>query len=309
VLTGNTVDLSQLPAPAAIESLDFETIVADMKADLIARATAQDAGLGSAVTLTLALESEPLTKLLEVCAYRELVIRADFNARWQQSMLAFAVGTNLDVAAANVDVQRLALVDSPRAYSTNPEDWEGDDALRARAAAASNELSVAGPVLAYQAVAKNASALVADVAVSSPTPGAVRVSILSTATDGVADGDLLALVTAALSPDEVRPFTDNVNVVSASIAAWNVVATLYCADGLDTDTIEAAATAAVLAYGAARRKQGRGVALDLVKGALGVPGVENMLVTSPAADIAAVAETAPVLGTVTLTMVVGEDGV
>ena len=51
------IDLSQVPAPAAVETLDFDVLLAEIKADLIARYPD--------VSDVLNLESEPLTKLLK----------------------------------------------------------------------------------------------------------------------------------------------------------------------------------------------------------------------------------------------------
>ena len=56
----STIDLSQLPAPTIIEALSFETILSQLKADLLQRYPAFDADL----------LSEPAIKLLEVAAYR-----------------------------------------------------------------------------------------------------------------------------------------------------------------------------------------------------------------------------------------------
>lgn len=66
-----TVDLSTLPAPEVVETLVFEAIVADIKADYIARYSA-----GADV---IDLESEPIVKLIEAFAYRELTLRARYN--------------------------------------------------------------------------------------------------------------------------------------------------------------------------------------------------------------------------------------
>jgi hypothetical protein len=60
--------VSLLPVPDVVETLDYEVILAAMKADLAARAPE--------LAAVLALESEPVVKLLEVCAYRELLLRA-----------------------------------------------------------------------------------------------------------------------------------------------------------------------------------------------------------------------------------------
>ncbi|MBY0445833.1 MAG: baseplate assembly protein, partial [Burkholderiales bacterium] len=65
------VDLSRLPPPNLIEALDFETIFKERKAALIA--------LYPDAAAVLTLESEPLTKLLQENAYRELIQRQKIN--------------------------------------------------------------------------------------------------------------------------------------------------------------------------------------------------------------------------------------
>ncbi len=60
------VDLSQLRAPGVIEDLNFETILQGMLADLQAR----DPEFSALV------ESDPAFKILQVAAFRELLLRA-----------------------------------------------------------------------------------------------------------------------------------------------------------------------------------------------------------------------------------------
>ena len=75
------IDLSMLPAPTIIEALDYETLLTTRRADLVARYPA------AADVITL--ESEPLNKLLEESAYRELILRQRINDAARGVMLAF----------------------------------------------------------------------------------------------------------------------------------------------------------------------------------------------------------------------------
>ncbi|HCW47417.1 MAG TPA: baseplate assembly protein, partial [Erwiniaceae bacterium] len=61
------IDLSQLPAPEVVEVPDFETLLAERKAAFIALHPVDEQ---EAVRRTLALESEPVVKLLQENAYR-----------------------------------------------------------------------------------------------------------------------------------------------------------------------------------------------------------------------------------------------
>lgn len=98
--TYTAIDLSQLPAPTIVESLDFESILATMLADLQAREP----------TFTALVESDPAYKILEVCAYRELLIRQRVNDAARGVMLAYATGADLDQIGALFNVKRLTSV-------------------------------------------------------------------------------------------------------------------------------------------------------------------------------------------------------
>jgi len=57
-----TIDLSQLPAPEVIESLDYETLLNERKATLISLYPQDEQ---EAVARVLSLESDPIVKLLQ----------------------------------------------------------------------------------------------------------------------------------------------------------------------------------------------------------------------------------------------------
>lgn len=72
----STITLSQLPQPDVIEVLDYEVILAERKAYLVSLYPADQQ---AALAATLALDSEPITKLLQENAYRELILRQRIN--------------------------------------------------------------------------------------------------------------------------------------------------------------------------------------------------------------------------------------
>ncbi|MCB5320437.1 baseplate assembly protein, partial [Yersinia massiliensis] len=94
----NVIDLSQLPAPLVVESLDYETLLTERKAAFIALYPLEEQ---DAVMQTLTLESEPITKLLQESTYRELVLRQRVNEAAQAVMVAYANGSDLDQLGAN----------------------------------------------------------------------------------------------------------------------------------------------------------------------------------------------------------------
>lgn len=273
----SALDLSKLPPPAAVETLSFDAIVADIKADLILRAPEAAA--------VLDFESEVMVKLIQAFGYREELLRNRVNQGYKASTLAFSIGADLDIAAANLGVYRL--------------DGEEDEDFRSRAVLASDGWSTAGPRRAYEFHARSASPLVSAVSVTSPGPGQVRVVVLSNAEDGVADAALLATVAAALDHEDVRPF-DDVTVVSAGVSTFNVRAKLKLPPGPDAGPVLQAAEAAVRAYAAKRRRLNIGVVLNAINAALMQPGVEDVEILEPLDDIPGIPDTAPVLAIVAL---------
>src|SRR5256885_8554081 len=93
-----TPALDALPPPGVVETLDFERILDAHRADLLAR--------HPEAAEVLALESEPLNKLLEAHAYRELLYRARVNDVARAHLIAFAQGSDLDHKGAFYDVAR-----------------------------------------------------------------------------------------------------------------------------------------------------------------------------------------------------------
>lgn len=81
------VDLNQLAAPDVVEVLDYETILAERKATLVSLYPEEQQ---EAVARTLTLESEPIVKLLEENAYREVIWRQRVNEAARAVMLAYA---------------------------------------------------------------------------------------------------------------------------------------------------------------------------------------------------------------------------
>ena len=150
-----TIDFSSIPDPTIIEPLDFETILGAMIADLQARDP----------SYTEILESDPGIKILEVAAARELILRQRINDALQATLLRYAGGPDLDNLAAFYAVARLA--------------DESDNALRLRTIERIMGSSTAGGAAWYRFQALSADDRVKDAAVSSPTPGAVSIAILS----------------------------------------------------------------------------------------------------------------------------------
>lgn len=270
------VDLSKLPFPAVVESLDFETILAAMLADLQAR----DA------TFTALLESDPAYKILQVCAYRELLLRQRVNEAAKAVLLAYAEDSDLDQIAARYDVERLLITAADNTTIPPTEAvYEDDTSLRRRVQLSFEGFSTAGPAGAYIFHALGADPDVLDVSVDSPTPGAVNVAVLSRTGNGTAPEETLTAVEAVLSADDTRPMTDLVTVQSAAVNTYTVVASIKTFSGPDSAVVMAAAQSAIEAYAANNHRLGRDITLSGIYAALHQDGVQNVTLTSPSASI------------------------
>ncbi|WP_079966333.1 baseplate J/gp47 family protein [Salmonella enterica] len=274
-----TVDLSQLPQPAIIEALDFEVILAEIKQFMISKFPEE---VRTAVAAALELESEPLDIIAQAFAWRELLLRQRINDGAAACMLSHSVATDLDNIAGNMDTERLVI--TPATDTTNAV-MESDTALRMRAQAAFDGLSVAGPSGAYEYFARSASGKVADAKATSPSPAVVVLSVLSTEGDGTATPELLATVTDALSAEDRRPIGDRLTVQSAEIVNYNINAKLFFYPGPESEPIQNAAHDALQTWIALQGKIGRDVARSAIMAALHVQGVQRVELTEPATDI------------------------
>ena len=277
------IDLSQLPAPAVVEELDYEAIYTERKAMLLSLYPEDQR---AAVARTLMLESDPLVKLLQENAYRELLWRQRVNEAARAVMVAFAQGDDLDQFGANFSVSRLVI--TPADDSTLPPTpalMESDSDLRLRIQQSFEGLSVAGSVGAYQYHGRSADGRVADVSVISPSPASVTVSVLSREGDGSASPELVAIVAAALNGEDVRPVADRVTVQSAAIVPYEIDATLYLYPGPEKEPVRAAAEQKLKAYISAQHRLGRDIRRSAIYAALHVEGVQRVELTTPAADI------------------------
>ncbi|QLH62779.1 baseplate assembly protein [Serratia symbiotica] len=278
-----TIDLSQLPRPNVIELLDYETIFNARKERLISLYPEEER---EAVRRTLGYESEPIVKVLQESAYREILLRQRVNEAAQAVMLAYALEDDLDVMAGNNNTERLTVTPADdTTIPPTPAVMESDADLRLRAQQAFEGLSVAGPVGAYEYHGRSADGRVADVAVESPLPAHVTISVLSRDGDGTASPELLAIVEKALNAETVRPVGDRVIVQSAEIVPYQIDATLYVYPGPESEPIRRASTLKLQNYISTQHRLGRDIRLSAIYAALHVEGVQRVDLASPQTDI------------------------
>lgn len=272
--TSTTVDLSRLTPPILVEQLEFETIVAAMVATVQQLLPSFDAKV----------DSDPAVKILQVAAYREMLLRRAFQDAALQLLVAYATGDALDHLGALVGVARLTVKPADDTTGT-PAVMESDDDLRQRIVLAPEGFSTAGPELAYVALAKGADGDVLDASATSPARGDVLVSVLSRQGDGAASAALVAAVLAATSARDKRPLGDAVTVRSAEIRPFAIRASLVTFAGPDLSVVLTAARSRLDAYLAENRKLDRTITRSGIIAALTVTGVHRVDLIGPADDV------------------------
>jgi len=279
--TFTAVDLSRLPAPNVIDPLDFETLYADAVAHMKALMPDFESR-----------DSDPVSKLLQTFAYLAQLHRHRVNDAARAVMPAYAVGADLDNIAALFGIARFEIVPADDVLGT-PAVMESDADFRRRMVLAPEGYSVAGPEGAYIFHALSADADVLDASATSPDPGEVLVSVLSRIGSGEASPELIAAVAAYVSDETRRPLTDFVTVQSADIVDYAIEATLTTFSGPDGSVVLDAARAKLDEYVASSHRLGRDVTRSGIFAALHVEGVQNVVLTFPAADIVVSREQAP----------------
>jgi phage-related baseplate assembly protein len=258
-----------------VEALDYEIILSEMLTDLRARAPEFDA----------LVESDPAYKVLEVCAYRELLLRQRVNDAARACMLATSAGADLDHLAALFDVER-KLLDPGDPDLVPPRDpvWEDDESLRVRTQMALEGTTVAGSELAYVFHALTVPS-VRDASVISPAAGQVSVYVLGRDGDGTPDAETLEEVLGVLDARDVRPLTDQVSVHAAEIVTYNITATLQVRSGPDLQAVYDEALKAITSYVETQHRMGADIPLSGIYAALHRTGVVRVLLNDPVADV------------------------
>lgn len=298
-MTQRIIDMSKLPAPEVVKQVNYENILAEMKASFLA--------VCPQAAQALRYESDPLVKWLQAQAYNVMLLRQQQNEDALAVMLAYAIGSDLDQLGAIYQVERL-VIEEEDATTTPPTAavMESDEAFRKRIQMAPQGFSVAGPSGAYIFHTLSADGRVLDTTAVSPTPGVVVVTVLSTEDTGQASNELLAIIDDALNDTHVRPITDHVIVQSAQIVRYNIKATIYTDTGPDTDVVMESVQKSVQAYVSEQRKIGQKVPISGIYSALHLSGVERVELIEPIADLAMGEYEAAFCDSIALTKAQGE---
>ncbi len=326
------IDLSSLPPPEVIETPDFEDIynkIIDqingyipLTFDNDRKPLLKDAEIVTdpngekyfkipvdekSGLLYLCRESDPLTRLAEVTAYREMwgIMRA--NMRSYAVMVAYAIGSDLDQLGTLFGVYRL-VIENGDPDSVPPVDpvYESDEDYRRRIILAPDSYSVAGPTGAYVYHALSADPevldayaegttfnindngdveVVDDAGLEDPQPGNVAITVLSRNGNGNADRELLKTVSDALNDNNIRPVNDRPVTRSADIIEYAVTATIYTYQGPDPSVVIDTAKENIKKYVNDMHRIGLDVAMSGIYQALHVDGVQRVEITSPTNDL------------------------
>jgi len=237
-------------------------------------------------------ESDPGLKLVEVWAYRELLLRARINDAVKGMLVPYADETTLPYLAAWLGLER-KVIDPGDPANGVPATLEPIEDFRDRIINASSTWSVAGPRSAYVQLSLQASDLVADANAYSPNPGEVQVYILGPG-GAIPDAQTIAEVDAYLSAEERRPLTDLVTVSAGAEQTIDLTATVYLASTTAQQGVIDAIGVAMDQLIEDAKGLGKQVSRSRVYAALQIPGVEyavlagdftaNELVPNPAQE-------------------------
>jgi phage-related baseplate assembly protein len=285
------MDLSQVPPPAVVESLDYEAALDATRAQLAALLPTWDVA---------AIESDPANKLLEVAQYLDLLLRARINVAARAGMLASTSGADLDALAARYNAHRLP--------------GESDARFRARTQIAYHQVASAGSRERYIHHAMSQDLRVQQVDVWSTTPGRADVALAIRDEQDLDDMDtdaravgralfgahpqpsraylimaddepLFVDVRRLLLSDAIAPVGADVRIHLPAITTYTLTATLVLPPGPDPAATLAAAQARLTQRLADLQRFRVDVHRAALHEALLVTGVRDVELTSPAADL------------------------
>ncbi|WP_264686484.1 baseplate assembly protein [Wolbachia endosymbiont (group B) of Rhopobota naevana] len=239
-----------------LEPLNFEEIFSRMKEELVKR----DA------SFTGLVESDPAMKVLEVAAWRELLLRERINEAVKSNLLKFATGEDLDNLAEFYGVER--------------QKEEEDERFRKRIKAKIVGSSTCGSKEYYRYHALSADSRVKDALVESTIPGKVQISILSTQT-GIALEELLEIVKKQVTRDDIRVLTDTVTVIGCNITEIDIHSRMSISPVISKEEIKKQ----FIKKFEANRRLGWNVTRSWIIANLFVEGVENVELIEPKEDI------------------------
>jgi len=266
-----SLDLSRLPLPQAVRTLDYEALLARRRVRLKA---AFD--LASIPYDAERLDSDPAMQLQQVDAYRELLAYAQINSAVRATMAAFAKGADLEHIAIRYGIVRM--------------EGEDDDRLRWRVMLAPETWGV-GKLAGYLQGALTANALVRDAGVwvdrSDPAQPIVRIAPMVDAGDGSPPDDVLDAVRIFLNQDNVKGATHVLAIQRPIIKPYALSAVVVHPRGPDPAVLRQISSAGLTRLAADRHHPGRSILLPAVTAAALPAAAETVRILEPTAPIIA----------------------
>lgn len=190
---------------------------------ILSEAQAMPIGIPQGTRVTA--DGELYWATLEPVTIQAGVLYVDVNV---QALTAGSVGNNIEAGAILELVDPIPFVQS----TTNMQRTQGgsdkelDDDYRVRIYNAPAAFSIAGPAEAYEFWGYTASSAISDVRATTPVPGTVEVFVLLENGE-IPDQPILDAVYNVLSPDDIRPLTDNVIVSAPTPADYSIEFTYF----------------------------------------------------------------------------------
>ena len=277
------INLNDLPKPTVIESLNYEEILAAMLDDFRNRTP----------EFTAVVESDPAYKILEVAAYREMILRQRINDAARSVMLAYATGTDLEHIAARFNVKRLVVqIGDANAIPPIPPRYESDDALRRRTQLSLERLALAGTQNSYIFETLSAHPNIRDASAVSKHPGEVTITVLTHDESGIADVQTLNAVTEHLNQETVRTLTDKLSVQTGKVQQYSIKACIFSPQVPESELCLKKAKARAQLYTTEQFALGKNIRLSAIASALHVDGVQHVVIEYPEKDLVLDPETA-----------------
>lgn len=283
----SVVDFSQLPAPNLIKELDFETLFNERKEKFIALYPAEEQAQWRAI---LSRESDPVVKILQENTYLEMLYQHKCNTDALALLIAFSEGSDLDHLALT-EYGIIRQIVTPEDLSVTPPlpaVYESDERLKERCLLQYDGMNTAGSANAYRYFSLSADGRVDGVKIKSDESHPYLLDIVITQSDsdnGEASQELVDIVQAALSPDDVRPVCDRPTVISSTATNYQIEAQLFVGKNAEDALLLEAANSRLDSYIQKSKKNGSSIRLSAIYAALHVDGINRVVITQPPADI------------------------
>ncbi len=280
-------DLEKLAGEVSQDLPDYESILLECKASL-QETVSRVPGLSS-IEVNALPESDPLSKLLEVLAYRELYVRQQINERVDACRLA---------KAQEIDLNRLAslfLSDRPELSQTVPQ----------RIISQAGAIHTAGSIegyrhFAYDALSFEEKSELVDVRVNNPGAGVVEIILLfsrrimlhdqtlTEADSAVSSKKLEGLVEKVrlrLLDNSIRPIGHKIEVHAAQTVPFKITARLGLESMPGAAEVRSAAEKKVNEYIGERFRFGSTIYRTGVLSALHQEGVKYIVLEAFTSDV------------------------